>query len=129
MADADPVMRPKGGETRAGAAPAAGQESRPDAKKTWRRWALMLLVPLILLGAGGYIWIGSGRSASTDNAYIRADKVSVRSEVGGRTAAVYVTENQQVRAGCPLQRIPAQPYNIEHYGRQCVGQGQGPTNR
>src|SRR3546814_2438610 len=108
MADADPVMRPKGGETRAGAAPAAGQESRPDAKKTWRRWALMLLVPLILLGAGGYIWIGSGRSASTDNAYIRADKVSVSSEVGGRIVAVYVKENQQVKAGDLLYRIDAE---------------------
>ncbi|API59871.1 secretion protein HlyD [Tardibacter chloracetimidivorans] len=112
MADADPVIRPKGGETRDGAAPAAGQESRPDAKKTWRRWALMLLVPLILLGAGGYMWIGSGRSASTDNAYVRADKVSVSSEVGGRIVAVYVKENQQVKAGDLLYRIDAEPYEI-----------------
>src|SRR3546814_2943345 len=72
----------------------------------------MLLVPLILLGAGGYIWIGSGRSASTDNAYIRADKVSVSSEVGGRIVAVYVKENQQVKAGDLLYRIDAEPYEI-----------------
>src|SRR3546814_18055350 len=109
MADADPVMRPKGGETRDGAASAAGQESRPDAKKTWRRWALMLLVPLILLGAGGYMWIGSGRSASTDNAYVRADTVSVSSEVGGRVVAVYVAENQKVHAGDMLYGIHATP--------------------
>src|SRR3546814_17408282 len=72
----------------------------------------MLLVPLILLGAGGYIWIGSGRSASTDNAYIRADKVSVSSEVGGRIVAVYEKENQQVKAGDLLYRIDAEPYEI-----------------
>src|SRR3546814_7476891 len=58
------------------------------------------------------MWVGSGRSASTDNAYVRADKVSVSSEVGGRIVAVYVKENQQVKAGDLLYRIDAEPYEI-----------------
>ena len=35
-----------------------------------KRWVIMLAVPLLLLVVGGYFWLTSGRSVSTDNAYV-----------------------------------------------------------
>ena len=41
----------------------------------------------------------AGRSASTDDAYVQADKIVVSSDVSARVVAVEVKDNQQVKAG------------------------------
>lgn len=87
-----------------------GQPRR--AKRNWMRLGLMICVPLLLLAVGGYIWLTSGRSASTENAYIQQDKVSVAAEVGGKIVEVLVHENEQVKAGQLLYRIDPEPYRI-----------------
>ncbi len=76
------------------------------------RVALMLLVPLILLGVGGWMWLHAGRIQTTDNAYVQQNRVSVSAEVGGRIVAVEVHENQRVEAGALLFRIDDAPYRI-----------------
>lgn len=76
------------------------------------RIALMLLVPLILLGVGGWMWLNAGRVQTTDNAYVQQNRVSVSAEVGGRIVAVEVRENQHVDAGDVLFRIDDAPYRI-----------------
>lgn len=38
-----------------------------------KRLAIMFAVPLLLLVVGGYFWLTSGRSVSTDNAYVKQD--------------------------------------------------------
>ena len=91
------------------------QTTTPAPVATPRRWPrllLMLSVPLILAGIGGYLWLTSGTSASTDNAYIQQDKVSISAEVGGIIVEVAVRENQRVNAGDLLFRIDAAPYRI-----------------
>ncbi|WP_246202856.1 HlyD family secretion protein [Sphingomonas lacunae] len=77
-----------------------------------RRYGLMLSVPLLLALAGGYLWLTSGRSVSTDNAYVAQNKVSVSSEIGGVIVEVAVRENQQVKAGDLLFRIDPEPHRI-----------------
>ncbi|QJQ33743.1 HlyD family secretion protein [Sphingomonas lacunae] len=72
----------------------------------------MLSVPLLLALAGGYLWLTSGRSVSTDNAYVAQNKVSVSSEIGGVIVEVAVRENQQVKAGDLLFRIDPEPHRI-----------------
>lgn len=105
MAEAD---RPFDEKTLAAAAaiPAAEQA------RSTRRRLLMLSVPLALAIAGGYFWLNSGRTVSTDNAYVQQDKVSVGADVSGRIVEVHVRENQYVKAGEILFRIDPEPYRV-----------------
>jgi membrane fusion protein (multidrug efflux system) len=68
-----------------------------------------LLVVLIVVGLG---WWTHGRFVqSTDDAYLRADEVTVAPKVSGYVDQVFVTENQAVAAGQPLVRIDARNYD------------------
>jgi membrane fusion protein (multidrug efflux system) len=90
------------------------EEAVAEPKPRRNRWRLivMLSVPLLLLGIGGYLWLTSGRYVSTDNAYVQQDMVSVAPEVGGIVTEVLVHENQPVRRGDVLFRIDPRPYRI-----------------
>jgi membrane fusion protein (multidrug efflux system) len=77
-----------------------------------RRRLLMLSVPLLVIAAGGYFWVTSGRSVSTDNAYVKQDIVSVSSDVSGRIVEVKVRENQLVKAGDVLFVVDEEPYKV-----------------
>lgn len=77
----------------------------------WRK-PLMLAVPLLLLAVGAYFWLTSGRYVSTDNAYVRQDRVMVAPEITGRVAEVAVRENQHVEAGQLLFRLDPEPFRI-----------------
>ena len=85
---------------------------RPSLGRRIGRLVLMLSVPLMLAGFGVYYWITSDRYASTDNAYVQQDIVSVSPEVGGKIVEVGVTENQQVRAGDLLFAIDPVPFEL-----------------
>ncbi len=76
------------------------------------RWILMLSVPLILAGFGLFYWITSDRYASTDNAYVQQDIVSVSPEIGGKIVEVGVTENQKVAEGDLLFAIDPVPFEL-----------------
>lgn len=82
-----------------------------DAPK-WRTRLLMFGLPAVLIAAGGWYWLTSGGSVSTDNAYVQMDKVSVAAEVGGRITEVAVRDGQQVTAGQLLFRIDGEAYAL-----------------
>ena len=103
MADADPQRMPVAD---------LAVPTRAPVRRNWTRIAFILLVPLLIVGVGAYFWLTGGQSVSTDNAYVRQDKVSVSSDVGGRIVAVAVQENQAVKAGDLLFRIDPAPYRI-----------------
>lgn len=108
MADADPANSMRADETATRVEPIPEGRSR----SRWRRPALLLIVPLLVVAVGGYMWLTSGRFVSTDNAYVAQDKVSVGSDVAGRIVEVAVRENQRVKAGDVLFRIDPEPYRI-----------------
>ncbi|PKQ00340.1 MAG: secretion protein HlyD [Alphaproteobacteria bacterium HGW-Alphaproteobacteria-13] len=97
-------------------APADASPGTPDAaageRTGWRTRLLMFALPAVLLAAGGWYWLTSGGSVSTDNAYVRMDKVSVAAEVGGRITEVAVRDGDQVAAGQLLFRIDGEPYRL-----------------
>ena len=90
--------------------PGPAEESVPPTRS--RRMAIMLAVPLLLAVVGLYFWVTGGKTVSTDNAQVAAHVVNIAPEVNGRIEHVYVSENQQVKAGDLLYRIDPTPYRI-----------------
>jgi membrane fusion protein (multidrug efflux system) len=114
MADADPQLMEKPATVTEPGEPATVVETVETApKRRWGRLALMLVVPLALLIGGVIYWLGLQGKVSTDDAYVKQDKVSISAEVGGKIASVYVKNGDHVTAGQLLYRIDPQPFQIQ----------------
>lgn len=109
MADMDPKLTTDEATALAEIAPPGAAEKK---RRPWLRPVLMFGVPLLIALIGGFLWLTSGRFASTDNAYVQQDKVAVSADVAGRIVEVAVHENQTVKAGDLLFRIDPEPYRI-----------------
>ncbi len=105
MAEADPALAESTAE--ALEVPAAPK------KRRWGRLALMLSLPLLLLVGGYLYWQSLQGEVSTDNAYLKQDKVGVSAEIVGKIVEVNVREGQLVKAGDLLFRIDPEPYNLQ----------------
>ena len=86
--------------------------ARPARRRGWLRTLMWIGGPALVLGVGGWLYITSGRYASTDNAYVEADHVTIAPQIGGRVVEVDVRENQAVKKGDVLFRIDSQPLEI-----------------
>ena len=78
-----------------------------------------LLRPALMLGGIGVViaaslafWINGGRVVSVDNAYVRADKLSLATDVSGLVAEVPVHEGQAVQRGDVLFRLDDRQFSI-----------------
>src|SRR5205085_3467475 len=80
--------------------------------KSIMRPFLMFIVPALLLIAGGYYWMTSGGSVSTDDAQVKQDIVSVSPQVNGQVVQVFVRNGSRVKRGDLLFRIDPQPYRV-----------------
>ena len=85
---------------------------KPAPKRKWSRRLMWIGGPAIVLAIAGYLYVTAGRFASTDNAYVQADRVTIAPQVAGRVASVEVRENQAVQKGDVLFRIDQQPLEI-----------------
>ncbi|WP_120717552.1 HlyD family secretion protein [Tsuneonella amylolytica] len=120
MAESDPKIAVEDGQPVAAALSEDTVTAAPDTaiaepapKKSRKRLAIMMSVPLLVIAAaGGYWWSLQGK-VTTDNAYVHQDKVSVSTEVAGRIVAVMVADDAEVKAGDLLFRIDPQPYRIQ----------------
>ena len=83
-----------------------------------KRLALMISVPLLIAAVGLYFWLMSGRTVSTDNAYVKQDVTAISTQVNGPIAAVYVRENQHVNKGEILYRIDPAPFEAALHAAQ-----------
>ena len=66
------------------------------------RLMLLALGPIVLLAAGGYYYMTSGRFVATENAYVKMDKIAISADVSGPVRYVGVRENQIVEPGAVL---------------------------
>ncbi|SDE55702.1 HlyD family secretion protein [Rhodobacter capsulatus] len=73
---------------------------------------LMATLPVVLVLAGGWVWLDSGRYESTENAAVQQARLSVASDISGRVTEVFVKDNDRVTAGQPLFRVDPEPYRI-----------------
>jgi membrane fusion protein (multidrug efflux system) len=71
-----------------------------------------LLGPLAAIMIGAYFYLAGGRYVSTDNAYIKADKIVVSADISGRVVDVRVDADQEVKRGTLLFRIDPEPFRI-----------------
>ncbi len=82
-----------------------------DAFKS-RRFLLLVVIPLILGLVGVAIYLSGGRYATTDNAYTKADVLSIRPRVAGAVAERLVAENDSVKAGQLMLVLDPKPYQV-----------------
>jgi len=88
-------------------------EAPVPSKRRWGRLALMLSLPVLLLIGGFFYWQSLQGKVSTDNAYLKQDKVGVSAEIVGKIVEVDVREGQLVKAGDLLFRIDPEPYSLQ----------------
>jgi membrane fusion protein (multidrug efflux system) len=69
-------------------------------------------VPALLIVGGGYYWLTSGKSVSTDDAQIKQDIVSVSAQVTGPVQQVFVRNGAQVKKGDILFQIDPAPFRV-----------------
>ena len=93
-------------------APKVKRARKLPAGKGALRTILMLIVPALLILGGGYYWLTSGESVSTDDAQVKQDIVSVSPQVNGQVVQVLVRNGMHVRKGDVLFRIDPQPYQV-----------------
>ena len=109
MADADPQIVEGPATVREPGEPGPTVDARQRRVKVI---AWVTIVALILVG-GAIYWIGLQGKVSTDDAYVKQDKVSISAEVGGKILQVYVKNGAHVKAGDLLYRIDPEPFQIQ----------------
>ena len=93
-------------------APRTKRKVKLPERKNALRGFLMWIVPALLLLGGGYYWLTSGDSVSTDDAQVKQDIVSVSPQVTGPIQQVLVRNGSQVKRGQLLYRIDPAPFRV-----------------
>lgn len=98
--------------------PDAGQTeiNRPRRRSRIRRMIILTLValigPVVVAGAGLYMYAKGGRFVSTENAYVKTEKIAVSSDISGRVIVVGTKENDVVQVGDLLFMIDDEPHRL-----------------
>ena len=81
-------------------------------RRRWLRFFFLALGPLILLSVGAYMYATGGRYVTTENAYVKTNKIAVSTDISGRVAEILVVENDRVNPDQVLFRVHAAPFRI-----------------
>ena len=76
------------------------------------RYGLLIIGPLALALVGAYYYATGGRFVTSENAYVKADKIAISTDIPGRVTKVNVGENQIVKQGDVLFEIDREPFEI-----------------
>lgn len=101
-----------------GPVPAARETTLEPSRATARyrrrmlRPVLMLGGVLVVIAASLIYWVNGGRYVSIDNAYVRAAKLAISTDVSGIVQEVDVKEGQRVEKGDVLFRLDPRPFQI-----------------
>ncbi|HLN10039.1 MAG TPA: HlyD family secretion protein [Xanthobacteraceae bacterium] len=86
--------------------------TRPRISRRTLRPVLMLGGILLVAVAAATFWLRGGRYVSADDAYVRAAKLMVTTDVSGLVASVDVREGQLVKSGDVLFRVDPTQFQI-----------------
>jgi membrane fusion protein (multidrug efflux system) len=99
--------------------PAPGEPRHASSRKSWRQRArdrrrtlLLVVIPIIALVAGVVFYLSGGRYATTDDAYVGAQKVLITPDISGKIDKIMVKEGQRVKAGDELFEIDPVPFRL-----------------
>jgi membrane fusion protein, multidrug efflux system len=74
------------------------------------RLPLMVAGPVVVILAGSWWYLTSGRYVETDDAYIQSARTMISADVNGRVKSIEVHENERVTAGQVLYRLDPAMY-------------------
>src|SRR4051794_4742721 len=115
---ADPVLKFPPEQKGAPAAPSRPKRAAEPRRRLmaglrrYRRFLLLVVLPLVAAIAGFTFYLNGGRYVTTDDAYVGAQKVLITPDVAGKIVSVAVKEGQQVATGDVLFQIDKVPYQL-----------------
>jgi membrane fusion protein (multidrug efflux system) len=114
---ADPVLKFPPEQKAAEPAPRPKLAAEPRRRlmagmRRYRRFLLLVVLPLVAAVAGFTFYLNGGRYVTTDDAYVGAQKVLITSDVSGKIISVTVKEGQQVSTGDTLFQIDPVPFQL-----------------
>jgi membrane fusion protein, multidrug efflux system len=77
------------------------------------RLFFLLGIPLLAALAGLHYYASTGRHITTENAYIKAQKTAISSNISARVTGVHVMENRSVKAGDLLLELDRSALEVE----------------
>ena len=80
--------------------------------RRYRRFLLMVVLPVVAVVAGLTFYLNGGRYVGTDDAYVGAQKVLVTPDISGKIQKVVVKEGQSVKKGDELFEIDPVPFRL-----------------
>ena len=80
--------------------------------RRYRRFLLLVVLPLVAAMAGVTFYLNGGRYVTTDDAYVGAQKVLITPDISGKIEKVVVKEGQQVKIGDVLFEIDPVPFRL-----------------
>ena len=76
------------------------------------RTALLIAGPALAVAIILFFYLAGGRYVSTDDAYIQSARVDISANISARLDAIYVHDNQPVRAGAILLRLDPRRFEV-----------------
>src|SRR5262245_46949911 len=80
--------------------------------RRYRRFLLMVVLPIVAAISGITFYLNGGRYVGTDDAYVGAQKVLVTPDISGKIEKVVVKEGQLVKQGDVLFEIDPVPFRL-----------------
>lgn len=80
--------------------------------RRYRRFLLMVVLPVVVAIGGLTFYLNGGRYVGTDDAYVGAQKVLVTPDISGKIEKVVVREGQLVKQGDVLFEIDPVPFRL-----------------
>src|ERR1700751_1018591 len=80
--------------------------------RRYRRFLLLVVLPLAVAIGGFWFYLSGGRYVTTDDAYVGAQKVLITPDISGKIIKVTVKEGQNVHEGDELFTIDPEPFQL-----------------
>jgi membrane fusion protein (multidrug efflux system) len=114
---ADPILKfppeQKGNQAKSPGKLAAEPRRRlMSAIRRYRRFLLLVVLPVLAVIGGLVFYLNGGRYVTTDDAYVGAQKVLVTPDISGKIDKIVVREGQHVDAGDVLFEIDPEPFQL-----------------
>jgi membrane fusion protein (multidrug efflux system) len=80
--------------------------------RRYRRFLLLVVLPILAVIGGAVFYLNGGRYVGTDDAYVGAQKVLITPDISGKVDKVVVKEGQHVNEGDVLFEIDPVPFRL-----------------